>query len=119
MGGERGGQTNQILKHDLFTSIASAHDVSSGVVSLSWAVQRGITVIPKSSSTSRITENIKLVTLTDEEMDKISNAHKTISRYRISDHIDRIWVEMDGRKLMQGWSNVDAGWEDEEGNWLV
>ncbi|SPO07445.1 related to GCY1 - galactose-induced protein of aldo/keto reductase family [Cephalotrichum gorgonifer] len=119
LGGSRPGEVNQGLKNELFVGIGKAHGVSAGVVSLSWAVQRGITVIPKSSSTSRIEENIKLVTLTEEEMDKINNVHLTISKYRISDDIKRLWLEMDGKMVMQGWSKVDAGWEDEQGNWLV
>ena len=118
MGGERDG-TNQILTHDLFTGISNAHGCSTGVVSLSWAVQRGITVIPKSSSKPRIADNIKLVDLTDDEMDKINNAHQTIQRYRISDHISSLWSEMDGKPVLQGWTNEDFGWEDKDGNWLV
>ncbi|SPO01797.1 related to GCY1 - galactose-induced protein of aldo/keto reductase family [Cephalotrichum gorgonifer] len=117
--GERGNEINQVLKNKLFVGIAEAHGVSTAVVSLSWAVQRGITVIPKSSSKARIEENIKLVTLTDEEMDKINNAHLTISKLRISDTFDRLWLEMDGKRVFQGWNKVEAGWEDEEGNWLL
>ncbi|KAJ9143790.1 putative Aldo/keto reductase [Pleurostoma richardsiae] len=118
MGGERNGTGNLILTHQLFTDIAKSHDCPTGVVSLSWAVQRGITVIPKSSSKSRISENIRLVTLTDEEMARINDAHKTITRHRISDDIKGLVVEMDGKDTLMGWTSVDFGWEDEQGNWL-
>ncbi|KAH7176425.1 GCY protein [Dactylonectria macrodidyma] len=119
MGGSNAGQISQILTHDLFTDIAAKHGCSAGVVSLSWVVQRGITVIPKSSSKKRIEDNISLVTLTDEEMDQINEAHNTIQRYRIADGIKSLQVEMDGKPTLQGWSKVDFGWEDEEGNWLT
>lgn len=118
MGGERPGAVNEILTHDLFTKIAKAHDCSTGVVSLSWAVQRGICVIPKSSSKSRITDNIKLVTLSDDEISTIDGAHETIRKYRIADALDALHLEVDGKRTMQGWSKADFGWEDEQGNWL-
>ncbi|KAF9874426.1 putative aldo/keto reductase [Colletotrichum karsti] len=107
LGGSRTTK-NEILSHELFTSIAKSHDCSPGVVSLSWAVQRGTTIIPKSANKSRIEENIRLVTLTDEEMNKINEAHKIIRKERFSDGIDK-----------QGWDNIDMGYEDENGNWLA
>lgn len=119
MGGERDGPGGLILSHELFTGIAKKHGCSSGVVSLSWAVQRGITVIPKSMSKARVVENIRLVTLTDEEMALINDAHNTLQRYRIADKIGDLIVEMDGKRTLQGWSCEDFGWEDEQGNWLT
>ncbi|CAI4215800.1 unnamed protein product [Parascedosporium putredinis] len=102
LGGSRPGANNEILTHPLFTEIAKAHGCSTGVVSLSWAVQRGTTVIPKSSSESRIIENIRLVTLTEDEMQKINDAHKTIHQYRLADHITGLMIEMDGQQTLQG-----------------
>ncbi|KAL2752992.1 hypothetical protein ACRALDRAFT_2030079 [Sodiomyces alcalophilus JCM 7366] len=117
MGGS--GADNPILTHELFKGIAQKHGCSTGVVSLSWAVQRGVTVIPKSSSKARIEENIKLVTLDDEDMAKMNDAQNTVKRFRIADHITRLWMEMDGKPTLQGWTRVDFGWEDEQGNWLT
>ncbi|KAF7554728.1 hypothetical protein G7Z17_g2704 [Cylindrodendrum hubeiense] len=119
LGGERDPTTNPILSHELFINIAEAHNTSTGVVSLSWAVQRGITVIPKSSSKARIVENIKLVTLSEEEIQRINQAHETIYRNRISDGIESLYVEVDGVRTMKGWSKVDMGFEDSEGAWLT
>lgn len=119
MGGTGDLEKNQILSHDLFTSIAEDHRCSAGVVSLSWAVQRGVTVIPKSGSASRILENIKLVTLTEEEMTKMASAQHQIKRTRIADNIKSLWLELDGVQTLQGWSKVDFGWEDSHGNWLT
>ncbi|TQN64472.1 Glycerol 2-dehydrogenase (NADP(+)) [Colletotrichum shisoi] len=118
LGGSRGAK-NEILTHELFTGIAKAHDVSPGVVSLSWAVQRGVAVIPKSATKSRIEENIRLVTLADEEMAKINEAHKTIRRERFSNGIASQHNEVDGKVTQQGWTYVDMGYEDEDGNWLA
>lgn len=118
MGGEREGEANLIHTHALFRGIAAKHDCSTGVVSLSWAVQRGITVIPKSSSNKRIAENIKLVELTRGEMAEMDNAHETITRYRVSDLIEELYVEVDGKTTFQGWTLEELGWNDKEGNWL-
>ncbi|RYO84849.1 hypothetical protein DL766_001527 [Monosporascus sp. MC13-8B] len=74
------GARDDVLTHELFTNIAKAHGCSSAVASLSWAVQRGVTVIPKSSNKSRIEENIKLVTLTEGEVASINKAHETLGK---------------------------------------
>lgn len=118
MGGEREGEANLIHTHSLFNGIAANYGCSTGVVSLSWAVQRGITVIPKSSSSKRIAENIRLVGLTRDEMAAMDNAHEAITRYRVSDLIKELYVEMDGKTTFQGWTLEELGWNDKEGNWL-
>lgn len=119
MGSERKNRSNEILTHDFFKGIADAHGCSTGVVSLSWAVQRGIAVIPKSSSRERIADNIKLVTLTDAEMEAISNWHKKEGSVRLSDSLHELQVEIGGKTTLQGWTNVDFGWVDEKGRWLT
>ena len=117
--GGSGEGAELIIKHELFTGIANAYGCSTGVVSLSWAVQRGLTVIPKSGTKSRIEENIKLVTLSDEEMEKINNAHRSIKARRTADYIAPLWRDADGGRQLMGWTSVELGWSDEEGNWLV
>lgn len=89
------------------------------MVSLSWAVQRGVCVIPKSSSLSRIDENIRLVKLTEAEMNEMNNAHFAICKLRFADHAKGIRREVDGQQTVLGWTDVDFGWEDAEGNWLT
>ncbi|KAF9887856.1 hypothetical protein FE257_009516 [Aspergillus nanangensis] len=118
-GAEYATRATEILTHPLFQGIAANHQCSTGVVSLSWAVQRGICVIPKSSSLARIDENIQLVTLTEAEMTEINRAHVTICKLRIANHIKGLQREMDGRQTILGWTDQDFGWEDAEGNWLT
>jgi glycerol 2-dehydrogenase (NADP+) len=119
MGGERANEKNQILTHPLFTNISAKHSCSVGVVSLSWAVQRGVIIIPKSSSPKRIEDNIKLVTLSPEEMDEINAAETTVGRMRLSNFIPGIQYRMpDGKDTVLGWTSAEFGWEDEAGNWL-
>lgn len=119
MGGERSGETNPPHAHELFKNIAQKYRCSKAVVALSWAVQRGVTVIPKSSSKARIEENIKLATLSNEEMSRINDAYRTIARFRCSDLDKDSFVVVDGKKTFHGWSYEELGWTDQDGNWLT
>lgn len=110
---------NPVLDDALFTSIAAAHGVGSAIVSLSWAVQRGVAVIPKSASLKRIDANIRLVTLTAAEMDAVNNAHKTLGQMRLTDASVNLAVTVNGKRTVMGWTNADMGWTDEEGHWLT
>ncbi|KAF6808822.1 putative aldo/keto reductase [Colletotrichum sojae] len=119
LGGDSKVARDHIMQDDIFTSIARKHNISTGTVSLSWAVQRGTIVIPKSSSETRIRSNIRLVTLNDEDMAAINDAHCKIGQERISSVHDHVWFELDGRRTLYGWPEVDFGWEGEQGNWLT
>lgn len=120
MGSERlEGGKNPILTHDLFTDVAKKHGISAGVVSLSWAVQRGVVVIPKSSKNHRIEENIRLVKLDDSEMETINTAQHKIGRIRLAEIIAGLQYEVNGKNTILGWSLEDFGWEDANGHWLT
>ncbi|KAL4789431.1 putative aldo-keto reductase, partial [Aspergillus venezuelensis] len=117
-GAEFTPQANEILQNPLFKRISARHQCSTGALALSWAVQRGIIVIPKSSSTKRIEENIRLVTLDDSEIQEINDGHRTIGKLRIADHIPGMRREVNGQSTILGWTQQDFGWEDASGNWL-
>lgn len=118
-GAEFTTRATEIMTRPLFKSIAANHQTSTGVIALSWVVQRGVCVIPKSSSLSRIDENIRLVKLTEAEMKEMNDAHVTICKLRIADHNKALRREVDGQQTVLGWTDVDFGWEDAEGNWLT
>lgn len=120
LGSERyDGEKNPILTNGLFTDIAEKHGCSAPLVSLSWVVQRGVVVIPKSSKLHRIEENIKLLTLDETEVEALNQAHTKLGRIRLSDTIPGIqYVLPGGKKTIMGWTKAEFGWEDEEGNWL-
>ena len=67
------GYTKELLGNETITDIAKAHGVSSAQVILRWDLQRGIVVIPGSSSEAHIKENLDLFgfELSDEEMKRI------------------------------------------------
>lgn len=119
MGGDDQITKDHILNNDVFTRIAKKYGCSTGKVPLSWAVQRGTTVIPKSSSERRIVENISLLELDQDDMDAINQAHLNIEQRRICNVHHLLWQEVDGKRILQGWTEVDFGWEDESGRWLT
>lgn len=69
-----GGRYNP-YENKMLQSIASAHGKSIAQVMLRWNVQRGVTVIPKSTRQERIEENFALwdFILTNEEMEQINS----------------------------------------------
>ena len=101
--------------------MAASYGCSPASLSLSWAVRRGVSVIPRSTDKSRIEANLRLVDLSDEDVERINGAHRVdgVGRLRIADHIPDLRTEVGGRRAIMHWTSADLGWEDEEGNWLV
>ncbi|GAA5995279.1 uncharacterized protein JCM10292_005074 [Rhodotorula paludigena] len=68
------GSTNSPLLSDPeLSAIAAKHGVSPATILISYQPQRGIVVLPKSVSASRIESNLKLITLDDEDMDRLNS----------------------------------------------
>ncbi|KAI0352624.1 Aldo/keto reductase [Trametes cingulata] len=65
-------------------NIAKAHgpDVTGAQVLLSWGVQRGTAVVPKTLHASRMRENLELVQLSKEEMDALDKFHTKPGMHR-------------------------------------
>ena len=65
-----------LISGPLVTRIGKAHGKSGAQVSLRWAVQRNIPVIPKSHSPDHLKQNLDLFSwkLTDEEMKELDEA---------------------------------------------
>lgn len=69
-----GGGRHKPYEDEMMQGIAAAHQKTIAQVILRWNVQRGVTVIPKSTRQERIAENFDLwdFSLTDSEMALIS-----------------------------------------------
>ncbi|WP_312982365.1 aldo/keto reductase [Corynebacterium sp.] len=65
----------EVLREPVISEIAETHDVSPAQVILRWNLQRGVVVIPGSSSDEHIRENLDILdfTLSDQEMEHISD----------------------------------------------
>jgi diketogulonate reductase-like aldo/keto reductase len=59
------------LKDPVVTKISQAKNLSNAQVLLLWALQKGLSVVPKSTNPQHIAENINLdnSSLTDEEIE--------------------------------------------------
>lgn len=79
-----GSQSNGSLHTDpTISSIAKAHNVGTANVMLSWAVQRGWSVVPKSTTPARIAQNLQgNVILTEDEIAKIDSMAKPPNKGR-------------------------------------
>ncbi|KAI0687942.1 Aldo/keto reductase [Cerioporus squamosus] len=86
--------------------ISKAHNATPGQVALSWGVQRGTIVIPKSENPERIKQNITLIKLTDEDMAALDVIHKKPGMHRslLRYHSN----SADGTVF--GWTYEQMGW---------
>lgn len=71
-----GSSGGPVLQDELVQSIAKAHGADAAQVAISWAVQRGVVVLPKSVTPGRIETNGKLIVLSDDEMLQLNELHK-------------------------------------------
>ena len=116
------GDFSKIYNSSTMTEIAARHSMSIGLLILSWFVQRGIIPIPHTSSPTRMAENLRLITLADDEVQRINDLHVELGQQRLMDLLAPFWSDdlIPGKgKTMKGWTVQEMGWEDAEGNWLV
>lgn len=67
------GSTNSpLFKNEAIVAIAEKNKVEPAQVLVSWAVQRGTVVLPKSVTDSRIISNVKTFTLSDEDFAELN-----------------------------------------------
>ncbi|MBQ9358486.1 MAG: aldo/keto reductase [Abditibacteriota bacterium] len=91
-------------KHGIFTdpeltAIGAKYGKSAAQTALRWNVQRGVSILPKSTHTERMEQNIDIwdFTLTEDEMQAIGS--KDLGRSEIIDHFDPQVVNM-----LNGWN---------------
>ena len=67
-----------LLENDTIKEIAEKHNASAGQILITWAVQRGTAVIPKSTNEKRIVENLESAqfSLDKEDLEKIKKLDK-------------------------------------------
>ncbi|KAF7792257.1 hypothetical protein EIP86_003293 [Pleurotus ostreatoroseus] len=77
------GSTNPLFfKDPEFQRVVAAHNVTPGQIALSWSVQRGTAVVPKSANPVRMKQNLQLVHLTQEDMSTIDAIHNKPGMHR-------------------------------------
>ncbi len=72
-----------MLEDELIKKLAKKYNKSPGQICLRWNIQRGIVVIPKSVTPSRINDNINIFDfkLTDDEMEEIKKLNRNFRYY--------------------------------------
>ncbi len=85
---------NDIFHNPVLTTIANKHSKSVAQVILRWLNQRGIAVIPKSVTPSRIVENAQIFDFTLDEQDMARIATLDEGKSLLFDHRDPEGVKM-------------------------
>lgn len=85
---------NGIFTHPVLTKIGKKYGKSAAQVALRWNIERGVTVIPKSTHKERMEENINVwdFTLSEDDMKEISSLD--IGHSEIVNHYDPAFVKM-------------------------
>ncbi|WFD00534.1 hypothetical protein MYAM1_003283 [Malassezia yamatoensis] len=103
------GQANSpILKDADIMRIAQETHSTPGQVTLSWNVQRGVGVLPKSTNETRAAQNIDLITLSEDQMDRINKISQDPTRFGRLNNI----VYDPASDQVLGWSMEKMGWEN-------
>lgn len=94
-----GGGRYDPFGNEMLQSIAAAHGKNVAQVILRWNVQRGVTVIPKSTHKERIEQNFDIwdFTLTQEEMQQIASLDMGYQGTAVK-HFDPEFVKMCTRR---------------------
>lgn len=79
-----------LLKDETLVSIGQKYDVSPATVIFSWMTERDVVYLPKSINKDRLSKNLDVVKLDEEDIATINNIHKVFSkRYN-----DQDWTPM-------------------------
>ena len=83
-------EIQDLLANKTLQAIASTHHKTVPQIALAWLIQRGIIIIPKSKTTSRIIENLESqnIDLTNSEMQLIRGLNKARMLYPDADNIE-------------------------------
>ncbi|TFK75467.1 aado/keto reductase [Pluteus cervinus] len=76
------GRGPTFFEHPKILDIAKRSKISPAQVLLSWGVQRGTIVVPKSEDDGRMKDNINLVTLPESDVESLDNLHAEPGMHR-------------------------------------
>ncbi|VDC01485.1 unnamed protein product [Peniophora sp. CBMAI 1063] len=92
-----------LLKNDLIVELAGKYSATPGQILLSWGVQRGTSVIPKSENEERLRKNITVVKLEDADVKMIDELHTRPGLHRST-------LPYHGDNGVFGWTYEQLGW---------
>lgn len=102
------GQYSSAIHEDKdLCAIAQKHNTTAANVALSWNVQRGVSVVPKSTNEKRMKQNITLIKLSDDEMKQIDAISSDPKRHTRTNFL----VLNKEKGTILGWTMEEMGWD--------
>ncbi|KAJ7282780.1 NADP-dependent oxidoreductase domain-containing protein [Mycena rebaudengoi] len=102
-----------LMEHPAVTTLAEKLKVTTGQILINWAIQRGTIVIPKSENKERMTANITLVTIPEDDMATLDGLHRAPGMHKsllpFLHQDDGVW----------GWTYEQLGWKMTEGGIVI
>lgn len=89
-----GSSKAHLIDNEVIIKIAEKYKADPGQILVSWAVQRGTIVLPKSVTEHRIVSNLKTVILSDQDFEELNNLHKKVGITRV---VNPPWNDFDDR----------------------
>lgn len=86
--------TPVLFEHPVIVAIAKKHEKSPAQIILRWATQRGLAVIPKSTSQRRLEDNLNVCSFDMEtcELDKISGLNRNLRFNNPTDYLSTLHI---------------------------
>ncbi|KIY64313.1 aado/keto reductase [Cylindrobasidium torrendii FP15055 ss-10] len=97
------GRGPVLMGNETINEVAKELNVTPAQVCLSWAVQQNVIVVPKSENKDRLAANLNIVTLSAEQMERVSSIHKEPGM-----HKSLLKYHVDGEVF--GWTHEQLGW---------
>ncbi|KAL0065264.1 hypothetical protein AAF712_007775 [Marasmius tenuissimus] len=104
LGQQHPSEPNSLLGNPIVASIAAKHNIDVAQVLISWGVQRGTIVIPKTENDIRMVTNITLKHLPEEDMISLNELHKRPGCHR------SLWKGHSPSGKALGWTYEQLGW---------
>lgn len=94
LGWQKAADTPMLFKHEVITKISEKHKKSPAQVVLRWVTQRGIAIIPKSNTQSRLEENLNVCNfdLEESELEEISALDKGLRFNNPTDYLSTLHI---------------------------
>ncbi|VDC01506.1 unnamed protein product [Peniophora sp. CBMAI 1063] len=104
--GQPGGAEGvpSLVTNELIAEIAEKYGVTTGQILLSWNVQRGVSVIPKSEKEDRLRKNITIVKLEEKDVKAIDELHRQPGLHR------SLLAFIHSEDGVFGWTYEQLGW---------
>jgi glycerol 2-dehydrogenase (NADP+) len=94
------------LNHPGFVGVAERLGITPGQLAVSWGVQRGTSVVPKSENPQRMKANITIAKLGEEDMAVVDAIHKEPMSHR-----SLVMHYLGSSGTLFGWTYEQLGWE--------